>query len=385
MRWQDMSFKLKMGIAFGFILVLMGLIGTITYFGIRKVEATGETATRASQLETLMAQREIDHLQWVRQVNDFLMRDGGQLTVQTDHQLCGLGKWLHGPQRAEAEAKFPKLIPLLKALEAPHHTVHQSAISIKAAASQGDDKKTAFAVYQDTTLPALEAVSKVLHDIETEVSATAQAALQEQTTTAESVHHTATTLSIIGILLGIGTAFFFSRYCIRSLARTMDFAGLLSKGDFTQTLAMNQKDEFGHLAEALNQTVRDLGGMLAEVSQGVGQIHAAFDQLDEVTKGVSQDAEASAGKAVDVSAATTQMSSNMDTVAAASEEATTNMSMVSDAAKEMAATVGEIAENTEKARAITLEAVSQTQTASTKVDQLGVSAREIVKVTEVIT
>jgi hypothetical protein len=197
MRWQDMSFKLKMGIAFGFILVLMGLIGTITYFGIRKVEATGETATRASQLETLMAQREIDHLQWVRQVNDFLMRDGGQLTVQTDHQLCGLGKWLHGPQRAEAEAKFPKLIPLLKALEAPHHTVHQSAISIKAAASQGDDKKTAFAVYQDTTLPALEAVSKVLHDIETEVSATAQAALQEQTTTAESVHHTATTLSII--------------------------------------------------------------------------------------------------------------------------------------------------------------------------------------------
>jgi methyl-accepting chemotaxis protein len=58
---------------------------------------------------------------------------------------------------------------------------------------------------------------------------------------------------------------------------------------------------------------------------------------------------------------------------------------LTSAAKEMAATVNEIAENTEKARTITLEAVSQTQTASQKVDQLGVSAREIGKVTEVIT
>jgi len=56
-----------------------------------------------------------------------------------------------------------------------------------------------------------------------------------------------------------------------------------------------------------------------------------------------------------------------------------------DAAEEMSATVTEIAGNTSKARQVTEEAVAKTGSASQRMDELGVAAQQISKVTETIT
>jgi methyl-accepting chemotaxis protein len=385
MGWQDWSFRTKLSISFGSILVLMAIIGVITFTGIGKIEDSSETARAAAELETLMAKREIDHLEWLRQVNAFLMAPGGHLDVETDHNRCRLGQWLHGPERTEAEKTFSELGALFERLEKPHSAIHQSAVDIKAKAAAGiGDKAAAIAVFKQRTEPNLAKVNQIFHEIENQMAAIAKSARSTEHHTAETVHHLVTGLTLGGILLGICMAFFFSRYCTKGLNQAVTFTRRLATGDFTQTLDMDQKDELGQLAAALNQTVKDLGAMIGEVSESVGQMNGAFNELKGTTHSVSEDAEASADKAGDVSTATEQMSSNMDSVAAASEEATTNVSMVSTATQEMAATVTEIAENTEKARTISAEAVSQTETATKKVNQLGTSAHEIGKVTEVI-
>jgi methyl-accepting chemotaxis protein len=364
----------------------MALIGIITYTGIRKVETSGNTATAAAELETLLAKREIDHLKFAQKLNAFLLAPGGQLKVKTDHEKCDLGQWLHGPGRTEAQAVFPQLAVLFDRLEGPHQAIHQSAADIKAsAAAEGGDKQAALKIFKQRTLPSLAKINQIFHDIENQVAAAAKSARATEVQTAKSVHRLVTGLSIAGILLGVFVAITFSRYCTKGLNQAVTFTRRLATGDFTQTLDMDQKDELGQLAGALNQTVRDLGGMIGQVSESVLQMNTAFNELKETTHSTSQDTGASADKAGEVSAATEQMSINMDSVAAASEEATTNVGMVSSAAKEMADTVKEIAENTEKARAISSEAVSQTGTASERVNQLGVSAHEIGKVTEVIT
>jgi len=59
--------------------------------------------------------------------------------------------------------------------------------------------------------------------------------------------------------------------------------------------------------------------------------------------------------------------------------------MVASAAEEMKATVDDISGNTANTRFITEEAVTKTDTASQRVNQLGGPALEISKVTEVIT
>jgi methyl-accepting chemotaxis protein len=383
MGWQDWSFRIKLSISFGTILVLMAVIGTITYTGIRQVQTSSETARAATALETMLAKREIDHLEWLRQVNAFLMAPGGRLSVQTDHNKCRLGQWLHGPERTAAQAAFPELGALFERLETPHRAIHQSAVDIEAAAK--GDKAAAIVIFKQHTQPNLAKVSEIFHKIEDQMAVTAETAHTNQVAAAERVRLLVSGLTIVGILTGMLVAFFFSRYCTKGLNQAVAFTRRLATGDFTQNLDMDQKDELGQLAAALNQTVIDLGGMIGQVSQSVVQMNGAFNELTGTTQSVSNDAEDSAVKAGDVSTATEQMSSNMDSVAAASEEATTNVSMVSTATQEMAATVTEIAENTEKARTISAEAVSQTETATEKVNQLGTSAHEIGKVTEVIT
>ncbi|MBU0946291.1 MAG: hypothetical protein KJ804_06960 [Proteobacteria bacterium] len=79
------------------------------------------------------------------------------------------------------------------------------------------------------------------------------------------------------------------------------------------------------------------------------------------------------------------MSTKMNSVAAASEQASNNIAMAVAATKEMNNTVHEIARNSAKARVITGKAVEHSNQASVRVDELGVAASEISKVTEVIT
>ena len=79
------------------------------------------------------------------------------------------------------------------------------------------------------------------------------------------------------------------------------------------------------------------------------------------------------------------MSSNITSVAAGMEQTTTNLSHVASATEQMTSTIGEIAQNSEKARRITDEATRQAARITEQIDQLGVAAREIGKVTETIT
>ncbi len=86
-----------------------------------------------------------------------------------------------------------------------------------------------------------------------------------------------------------------------------------------------------------------------------------------------------------VSASSSEMSDDVNSVAEAMGQASSNIGMVASAAEEMTATINEISQNTEKAREITGKAVTQASDASVQVDQLGQSAQEIGKVIETIT
>ena len=79
------------------------------------------------------------------------------------------------------------------------------------------------------------------------------------------------------------------------------------------------------------------------------------------------------------------MSSNMASVAAATEETATNVNVMTTATEEITTTVGEIQQSTLSAKEITGDAVKQASDIVNKVDELGVAAQDIGKVTETIT
>ncbi|NLA74993.1 MAG: hypothetical protein GX846_05955 [Deltaproteobacteria bacterium] len=79
------------------------------------------------------------------------------------------------------------------------------------------------------------------------------------------------------------------------------------------------------------------------------------------------------------------MSDNMMSVATAIEQASNNVNSMADDTRKMSNTVTEIVKNSETAKNVTTDAVEKTRAASVKVDALGISTKDIGKVTEAIT
>lgn len=171
----------------------------------------------------------------------------------------------------------------------------------------------------------------------------------------------------------------------KPLSMGVDFAQIISSGNLTTKLDIQQQDEIGILANALNEMNDKLRTMFQDISSGVGTLSSASTELSAISTQMSANAEQTTGKANTVATAAEEMSVNMDSVAAASEQTSVNVNMVAAAAEEMSTTISEIASNTDKTSTITKTAVTQSQNASNQINDLGLAAQEIGKVTETIT
>ncbi len=163
------------------------------------------------------------------------------------------------------------------------------------------------------------------------------------------------------------------------------------EGDLTARLALDSKDEIGELSKWFDTFVGKLEHQADEQKVLQGQVQgstndlgAASTQLSSITNDISDKSNNIAEMSSMVAAASEQMSANMDTIAEASRTSQDNMNSVAGATEEMTSTVSEIAQNAEQAREVTAEAVQSVGLASGRVDNLGVAASEISKVTDTI-
>jgi methyl-accepting chemotaxis protein len=119
-------------VGFGIILAILVLNGITNIVDLNEIVHDAKLVINGNRLEGLLAQKEVDHLNWVNDLNALLTDDSmHSLSIETDHNKCSFGKWLHGEGRVKAEHLVPSLAPLLRAIEEPHEKLHHSAILIK--------------------------------------------------------------------------------------------------------------------------------------------------------------------------------------------------------------------------------------------------------------
>ncbi|MBU0995139.1 MAG: CZB domain-containing protein [Proteobacteria bacterium] len=132
MRWKDLTIGQKNGIGFGLVIVLLIIIAFVSYSGIGNILTNAERVIKGNQLDGQLAQREVDHLNWVNKVNALLTDESvTELAVETDHKKCKFGQSIYGEERKEAVALVSSLEPIYMEIEAPHQKLHESAIDIQ--------------------------------------------------------------------------------------------------------------------------------------------------------------------------------------------------------------------------------------------------------------
>ncbi|MBU0910603.1 MAG: CZB domain-containing protein [Proteobacteria bacterium] len=96
------------------VIVLFSISGVISSLGVGHIVDNAKQVFSGNKLDGMLAQKEVDHLNWIGTVTAFLNDDNSKdLTVETDHQKCGFGQWLYGTERKDAEQLIPSLTPPL--------------------------------------------------------------------------------------------------------------------------------------------------------------------------------------------------------------------------------------------------------------------------------
>ena len=189
----------------------------------------------------------------------------------------------------------------------------------------------------------------------------------------------------VAVVVMIASIFMIVRSIVGPVNKALKLLEAMAKGDMTKTLDVDQKDEIGKMARAMNGMARQLREMLGQIGKGVDNLATSSDSMATVSRQLSDAATQAVDKSATVAAAAAEMSTNIQSVSAAMEQSSSNIGMVATATEEMTATVNEIGENAERARAVSANAVQQSQETQKKVSLLGESAKKVGRVTETIT
>ncbi len=125
----------------------------------------------------------------------------------------------------------------------------------------------------------------------------------------------ATTIMLIGlavaVLLGVVTAVFLTRTITKPIIAGVEFAKIMAEGDFTRTLDIDQKDEIGVLAGALNDMVGRLRDVVSEIQSASENVASGSEELSSSAQSLSQGATEQASSVEEVSSSVEQMAANI--------------------------------------------------------------------------
>ena len=89
---KNLTIGKKLALGFAVVLLLLSIVGGISYRGVSSLGAGATDVVEKNQLADNLKQKEIDHLNWASHVSALLTDDSvTELNVQTDDHKCAFG------------------------------------------------------------------------------------------------------------------------------------------------------------------------------------------------------------------------------------------------------------------------------------------------------
>ena len=157
-------------------------------------------------------------------------------------------------------------------------------------------------------------------------------------------------IALAGIVLAFVIYLLFSRTITIPLSRGVAFAELVAGGDFSQQLAISQKDEIGKLAHALNGMSVKLRGVVNTIQDSAEQVASSSEQITASAQKLAEGAQSQASTLEETSASVEELTASVDQVAehaqsqsAAVEQGSSSMAQVHESIEEVSKNLKEIA------------------------------------------
>jgi len=205
-------------------------------------------------------------------------------------------------------------------------------------------------------------------------------------------------LLIATILISIGLGLLLTFSIMWPFNKVIDILSRIEKGDMTARVDMERGDELGTLSDALDSLSTRLQGIFKNLRQDSDTLSNTAEELSTIGKQVANIAEKNVSQSATVAgtaeqaslninamaSGAEQASANTNEVASAAEQMSFNMNTIATAIEEMSSSIRQISSNAGDANNVAHEATVKSKEATDVMGKLGVAAKEIGKVTDVI-
>lgn len=138
-----------------------------------------------------------------------------------------------------------------------------------------------------------------------------QQVMAQQSASADRTTYLSLLYLILAIVAGVVITMILARAITGPVRKGLDFAQKLASGDFTERVDIDQKDELGMLAQALNTSADNLEQMIADIILSGQNLSQAVEQISAGNQNLSQ--------------RTSEQASSLEEVAATIEEVTSSV------------------------------------------------------------
>ncbi len=135
------------------------------------------------------------------------------------------------------------------------------------------------------------------------------------------------------LLLAAMSGYFLLRAITRPLSRLLNTTDVVSKGDFTQRVQLDQGDEFGALATSFDRMLGELTVLVDQVQKSAIQVNTSVTQIGAT-------ASEQQATATEIAATTTEIGATSKEISATSKDLVSTMSEVSTVAEQTATLAG---------------------------------------------
>ena len=263
----------------------------------------------------------IDHLIWAHQVKDVCVDavQVSQIAVEKDPSQCKFGQWLQSSSTQNFLHEHPDFKTYFNKVIEPHKNLHTSVLEVEKHFRAGNIQ-AGKSYYMNTTKPityevlavidemilwneerldGMHKASEIYHnetqkhlaklgELFSKVEEDSKKYIMTDEAMIAAASRTRLGIIIFGIaaaILGIIAAVSITKLIVNPIKKGVDFASEIAAGNLDAVIAVDQNDEVGKLAAALNNMVQKLKAIVINVIEGAENISTASSQIEQFITG----------------------------------------------------------------------------------------------------
>lgn len=130
---------------------------------------------------------------------------------------------------------------------------------------------------------------------------------------------------IFGLIIALSIGIFLSKYISNSLNKGVRFAEAMGKGDLTEKIDLNSKDELGQLANALNKSQENLKSVIKSIMEESENVASGSEELSATVEEVTSKIEEINKNTKEIAKGTEETSATTEEISASVEEVTSGI------------------------------------------------------------